>query len=95
MTELITRLYYMVEDWIGQHDLRGEKINELETRQEALQEEIITANTTDKEGRRKQVANHIKAWDSTYAFNGEDEVINFFNEVTYVLLNILYHLHGK
>ncbi|WP_286077374.1 hypothetical protein [Thomasclavelia cocleata] len=25
--------------------------------------------------------NHIKAWDSTYAFNGEDEVINFFNEV--------------
>ncbi len=42
MTELITRLYYMVEDWIGQHDLRGEKINELETRQEALQEEIIS-----------------------------------------------------
>lgn len=41
MTELITRLYYMVEDWIGQHDLRGEKINELETRQAILQDEII------------------------------------------------------
>lgn len=24
---------------------------------------------------------HIKAWDDTYAFNGEDEVIAFFNEV--------------
>ena len=42
MTELITSLYYMVEDWIGQHDLRVEKINELETRQEALREEIIS-----------------------------------------------------
>ena len=42
MTEIIDKLYYMVEDWIGQHDLRGEKINELETRQEALQEEIIS-----------------------------------------------------
>ncbi len=41
MTELITSLYYMVEDWIGQHDLRGEKINELETRQAILQDEII------------------------------------------------------
>ena len=27
------------------------------------------------------LTNHIKSWDSTYAFNGEDEVIAFFNEV--------------
>lgn len=40
MTELITSLYYMVEDWVGQHDLHGEKINELETRQAILQDEI-------------------------------------------------------
>ena len=25
--------------------------------------------------------NHIKSWDSKYAFNGEDEVISFFNDV--------------
>lgn len=24
---------------------------------------------------------HIAAWNSTYAFNGEEQVINFFNEV--------------
>lgn len=41
MTELITSLYYMVEDWIGQHDLRDEKTQELEARQGALQEEIV------------------------------------------------------
>lgn len=27
------------------------------------------------------MTNHIKAWESTYAFNGEEEVIAFFNEV--------------
>lgn len=40
MTEIIDKLYYMVEDWVGQHDLQGEKINELETRQAILQDEI-------------------------------------------------------
>ena len=25
--------------------------------------------------------NHIKAWESQYSFNGEDEVISFFNDV--------------
>ena len=25
--------------------------------------------------------NHIRSWDSTYAFNGEQEVIDFFNDV--------------
>lgn len=41
MTELINKLYYMVEDWVGQHDLQGEEIKALEARQEALQEKII------------------------------------------------------
>lgn len=27
------------------------------------------------------LTNHMKAWSSRYAFNGEDEVISFFNEV--------------
>lgn len=25
--------------------------------------------------------NHIRSWDSTYAFNGEQEVVDFFNDV--------------
>lgn len=41
MTQLINKLYYMVEDWVGQHDLQGEEIKALEARQEALQEKII------------------------------------------------------
>lgn len=41
MTKILNELYYMVENWIGQHDLRDEKTQELEARQEALQEEII------------------------------------------------------
>lgn len=41
MTELLHKLYYMVEDWVGQHDLRDEKTQKREIRQEALQEEII------------------------------------------------------
>lgn len=41
MEELIRSLYYMVEDWVGQHDLQGEEIKALEARQEALQEKII------------------------------------------------------
>lgn len=41
MTELINKLYYMVEDWVGQSDLQDEEIKNLEARQEALQEKII------------------------------------------------------
>ncbi len=41
MEKLIRSLYYMVEDWVGQHDLQGEEIKALEARQEALQEKII------------------------------------------------------
>lgn len=41
MTELINKLYYMTEDWVGQHDLADEETKKLEARQEALQTEII------------------------------------------------------
>ena len=41
MTELISKLYYMVEDWVGQHDLQDKEIKNLEAQQEALQEKII------------------------------------------------------
>lgn len=40
MTELIDKLYYMMEDWIGQYDLQGREINELEARQEELRQDI-------------------------------------------------------
>lgn len=29
----------------------------------------------------KYLEKHISCWDSQYAFNGEEEVVNFFNEV--------------
>ena len=41
MIELINKLYYMVEDWVGQHDLQDAEIKNLEAQQEALQEKII------------------------------------------------------
>lgn len=41
MEELIRSLYYMVEDWVGQHDLMDKEIKALETRQDDLQNEII------------------------------------------------------
>ena len=41
MTELINKLYYIVEDWVGQHDLGDEDVRGLEARQEALREKII------------------------------------------------------
>lgn len=41
MEDIIRSLYYMVEDWIGQHDLLDEEAPGLEGRQEAVHEEII------------------------------------------------------
>lgn len=41
MEELIRSLYYMVEDWVGQHDLMDKEIKALETRQDDLQNKII------------------------------------------------------
>lgn len=41
MTELIEKLYFMLEDRVGQYELADEEIRSLEARQEALQNEII------------------------------------------------------
>ena len=41
MEKLIRSLYYMVEDWVGQHDLMDEETKALEARQDDLQNEII------------------------------------------------------
>ena len=41
MNKLIEKLYYIMEDYVGQLDLQGEEIKNLEARQEALQEKII------------------------------------------------------
>ena len=40
-----------------------EKVSELDAEQKALQEEIVTANVTDTEGRLKQITNHVKTWE--------------------------------
>lgn len=57
MTELIDKLYYMVEDWVGQHDLQGGEIKELEARQEALQEKIILRLGEDGQDMMEALAN--------------------------------------
>ena len=41
MNKLIDKLYYMMEDYVGQHDLADEETKKLEAQQEALQEKII------------------------------------------------------
>lgn len=41
MESIIRSLYYMVEDWMGQHESSDEETKKLMARQDALQEEII------------------------------------------------------
>ena len=41
MTELIEKLYFMLEDRVGQYELADEEVRSLEAHQEALQNEII------------------------------------------------------
>lgn len=41
MTEIMHKLYYMMEDYVGQRGLMDEETKELEARQGALQGEII------------------------------------------------------
>lgn len=41
MDEVIRSVYYIVEDWIDQHDLMDEETRKLEARQDELQNEII------------------------------------------------------
>lgn len=52
-----------------------EKISQLDTERKALQEEIVTANVTDTEGRLKQITNHVKAWE-TLSFEDRQAVVD-------------------
>ena len=42
MEDLIRSLYYMVDDWMGQHKSEDEEAKKLMARQDALKEEIIS-----------------------------------------------------
>ena len=52
-----------------------EKVSELDAERKALQEEIITANVTDTEGRLKQITNHVKTWE-TLSFDDRQAVVD-------------------
>ncbi len=52
-----------------------EKISELDAERKALQEEIVTANGTDTEGRLKQITNHVKIWE-TLSFEDRQAVVD-------------------
>ncbi|GFI68279.1 hypothetical protein IMSAG249_00095 [Lachnospiraceae bacterium] len=52
-----------------------EKVSELDTERKALQEEIVTANVIDTEGRLKQITNHVKAWE-TLSFEDRQAVVD-------------------
>lgn len=53
----------------------NEKISELDAERKSLQEEIVTANVTDTEGRLKQITNHVKAWE-TLSFEDRQAVVD-------------------
>lgn len=42
MEDIIRSLYYMVDDWMGQHKSEDEELKKLMARQAALKEEIIS-----------------------------------------------------
>jgi DNA invertase Pin-like site-specific DNA recombinase len=52
-----------------------EKVSELDAERKALQEEIVTANVIDTEGRLKQITNHVKAWE-TFSFEDRQAVVD-------------------
>ena len=52
-----------------------EKISELDVERKSLQEEIVTANVTDTEGRLKQITNHVKTWE-TLSFEDRQAVVD-------------------
>lgn len=52
-----------------------EKVSELDAERKALQEEIVTANVTDTEGRLKQITNHVKTWE-TLSFEDRQAVVD-------------------
>ncbi len=52
-----------------------EKVSELDAERKTLQEEIVTANVTDTEGRLKQITNHVKMWE-TLSFEDRQSVVD-------------------
>ncbi len=52
-----------------------EKVSKLDAERKNLQEEIVTANTTDTEGRLKQITNHVKIWE-TLSFEDRQSVVD-------------------
>ncbi len=52
-----------------------EKVSELDADRKVLQEEIVTANVTDAEGRLKQITNHVKMWE-TLSFEDRQAVVD-------------------
>ena len=52
-----------------------EKVSKLDAERKNLQEEIVTANATDTEGRLKQITNHVKIWE-TLSFEDRQSVVD-------------------
>ncbi|MBD5450627.1 MAG: recombinase family protein, partial [Lachnospiraceae bacterium] len=52
-----------------------EKVSELDTERKTLQEEIVTGNVTDTDGRLKQITNHVKVWE-TLSFEDRQAVVD-------------------
>lgn len=52
-----------------------EKVSELDRERKSLQEEIVTANAADTEGRRKQISGHGKVWE-TLSFEDRQAVVD-------------------
>lgn len=57
-----------------------EKVSELDRQKKSLQEEIVTANVTDTEGRLKQITNHVKTWE-TFSSPDRQTVVDVLIEV--------------
>ena len=65
MMDVIIKLYEIAKLLISS----GTPLSQLMETTDIFEKHIITF-----------LQNHIRSWDSTYAFNGEDEVIDFFND---------------
>ena len=60
-----------------------EKISELDAERKVLQEEIVTANVTDTEGKLKQITNHVKTWE-TLSFEDRQAVVDTLIKVIHI-----------
>ena len=57
-----------------------EKVSELDAERKALQDEIVTANVTDTEGKVKKITNHGKTWE-TLSFEDRQAVMDILVKV--------------